>query len=63
MSIKIVSDSSSNVYAMEGVNFTTVPMKVIAGDREFADTPDVDVVGMVDFLRNYKGKTMVRLCI
>ena len=57
MSIKIVSDSSSNVYAMEGVNFTTVPMKVIAGDREFADTPDVDVVGMVDFLRNYKGKS------
>ena len=57
MSIKIVSDSSSNVYAMEGVNFTTVPMKVIAGDREFVDTPDVDVAGMVSFLREYKGKS------
>ena len=57
MSIKIVSDSSSNVYAMEGVNFATVPMKVIAGDREFVDTPGVDVAGMVSFLRDYKGKS------
>ena len=30
MAIKIVSDSSSNVFSLEGVNYTTVPMKVIA---------------------------------
>jgi len=39
MSIKIVSDSSSNVFTLPGANYVTVPMKVIAGDREFIDTP------------------------
>ena len=57
MSIKIVSDSSSNVYTLEGANYSTVPMKVIAGDREFIDTPDVNVAEMVAFLRDYKGKS------
>ena len=57
MSIKIVSDSSSNVYTLEGANYSTVPMKVIAGDREFVDTPDVNVAEMVAFLRDYKGKS------
>ena len=57
MSIKIVSDSSSNVFHMEGVNYTTVPMKVIAGQREFVDTPDLDLQDMVETLKNHKGKS------
>ena len=57
MSIKIVSDSSSNVFALAGVNYATVPMKVIAGDKEYVDTPNLDVKGMVDDLKAYKGKS------
>ena len=57
MSIKIVSDSSSNVFTLAGVNYATVPMKVIAGDKEYVDTPDLDVRGMVDDLKAYKGKS------
>ena len=57
MSIKIVSDSSSNVFHLEGVNYTTVPMKVIAGEREFVDTPELDLQDMVDTLKNHKGKS------
>lgn len=37
MRIKIVSDSSSNVLTMEGANYTTVPMKVVAA-KEYVDT-------------------------
>ena len=33
MGIRIVSDSSSNVFAIEGVDYTTVPMKIIAGEK------------------------------
>ena len=55
MSIKIVSDSSSNVYTLEGANYSTVPMKVIAGDREYVDTPALDVLGMVRDLKEFKG--------
>ena len=40
MSIRIVSDSSSNVLSMEGKNYTTVPMKVIAA-KEYVDTHDL----------------------
>ena len=55
MGFKIVSDSSSNVFSLEGVNYTTVPMKVIAGEREFIDTPALDLQDMVTTLRNHKG--------
>ena len=57
MSIKIVSDSSSNVFHIEGVNYTTVPMKIIAGEKEYIDAPGTNVRGMVDDLRAYKGKS------
>ena len=57
MSIRIVSDSSSNVFALESVNYVTVPMKVIAGDKEFIDTPAQDVASMVNFLKSYTGKS------
>ena len=57
MNYKIVSDSSSNVFAVAGVNYTTVPMKVLAGEQEFVDTPELDVHEMVTFLKNHKGKS------
>ena len=55
--MKIVSDSSSNVFHVEGLNYVTVPMKVIAGDKEFIDTPDLDLQNMVETLKNHKGKS------
>ena len=57
MSIKIVSDSSSNVFSLPGANYVTVPMKVIAGDKEFIDTPELNVHEMVSYLKSYKGKS------
>ena len=57
MSIQIVSDSSSNVFALDGVNYTTVPMKVIAGEKEYIDNPELNLRGMVDELKVYKGKS------
>ena len=56
MSIKVVSDSSSNVFAVEGLHYATVPMKVIAA-KEYIDTPELDLQGMVTDLQNHKGKS------
>ena len=56
MHYQIVSDSSSNIFGMEGVCYTTVPMKIIA-EKEYVDAPGLDVRGMVDDLRAYKGKS------
>ena len=57
MKIKIVSASSSNVYTLEGVDYSTVPMKIIAGDKEFVDTPALQLDEMVKYLKQYKGKS------
>ena len=57
MRYQIVSDSSSNVFHLEGISYTTVPMKIIAGEREYVDTESLDVRGMVDDLKAYKGKS------
>ena len=57
MRYQIVSDSSSNLFSLEGVRYTTVPMKIIAGDREYVDTEALDVRGMVEDLKAYKGKS------
>ena len=53
----IVSDSSSNIFAIPGAAYTTVPMKVIFGGKEYIDSPDLDVKAMVDDLRQHKGKS------
>ncbi len=57
MRYQIVSDSSSNVFRMEGISYTTVPMKIIAGEKEYVDTEFLDVRGMVNDLKAYKGKS------
>ena len=57
MRYQIVSDSSSNVFHVEGLSYTTVPMKIIAGEKEYVDCETLDVRGMVDDLRAYKGKS------
>lgn len=55
MKIKIVADSSANMTALEGMDFASVPLKIVAGDREFVDAPGLDLEEMVRFLRGYKG--------
>ena len=57
MNYKIVADSSANVFQIAGLNYSTVPMKVVAGEKEFVDTADLDLQGMVDFLASYKSKS------
>ena len=59
MNIKIVCDSSANIFQMEGLNYTTVPMKIIAGDREFVDTDALDLQGMVNFLKDMTISTYI----
>ena len=54
MTYKIVSDSSSNVLAMDNVHFASVPMKVRA-EKEYIDDLNLDLAGMVEDLRNHKG--------
>ena len=56
MAFRIVSDSSSNVLSMGDVNYTTVPLKIIA-EKEYVDDAALDLCGMMEDLRNHKGKS------
>ncbi len=57
MKIKIVTDSAANMYSMEGVDFESVPLKIITNEKEYVDTADLDVGRMVDELSVYKGRS------
>ena len=56
MNYKVVSDSSSNILAMANPHFASVPMKVNA-EKEYVDNASLDLAGMVEDLRNHKGKS------
>ena len=55
--IKIVADSSSDVTALEGVEFASAPLKIITAEKEYIDTPELDAEQMAIDLHSYKGKS------
>lgn len=57
MNYKIAADSSSNVYTLPGSDYACVPLKIITAEKEYTDTPELDVGGMIDDLKTVEGKT------
>ena len=57
MRYRIVADSSSNLFRLEGADYATVPLKICAGGREFVDTPELDTGEMIAYLKNCKTKS------
>lgn len=57
MNYRIVSDSSSNLFTLPGVDYTTVPLKIVAGENEWIDNVELDLAAMVDGLKKHKGKS------
>ncbi len=55
--IKIVADSSANITALNDVDFSPAPLKVIAGDTEFVDDASLVLDDMLEFFEGYKGKS------
>ncbi len=57
LKFKIVADSSSNVFSLGERPYAVVPLKIRTDEREYVDDGRLDVAGMVNDLRHYKGKT------
>ncbi len=55
MNFKIVSDSSSDLLHIGSVPFSCVPLKIITDEKEYIDDAFLDVDGMIDDLKKYKG--------
>ena len=56
MAFRIVADSSANILSMPGVNYATVPMKIVAA-KEYVDDNNLDLAQMVADLQQHKGKS------
>lgn len=56
MKNKIIIDSAGDIMALDNMELSSVPLKIIAGEREFTDDKNLDVENMVKFLESYKGK-------
>lgn len=57
MNYKIVSDSSSNVFSLPGVDYASVPLKIITSAAEYVDNSELDVENMVNEIKATKGKS------
>lgn len=55
MKYKIVADSSSNVFRVEGVPFASVPLKIISEEKEYVDSPELNVFEMLEDLKKVSG--------
>ncbi|PCS00215.1 DegV family protein [Lactococcus fujiensis] len=57
MKFKIIADSSADLNKLEGVPFTSAPLKINTAEKEYVDDANLNVEKMVDELQNYKGKS------
>ncbi len=57
MSIKIIADSSSDIFKLTDENYESVPLKIITEEKEYIDSIETDVEDMTNYLADYKGKT------
>lgn len=57
MNYKIVTDSSSNLFHLSAVPYACVPMKIVTSAKEYVDTPELNVDGMVEDLKTVTGRT------
>ena len=57
MKYKIVADSSANLFDLSDIPFSYAPLKIITSEKEYVDTPELDLRMMTDDLLTVKGKT------
>lgn len=55
--IKIVSDSSSDLFSLSSIDFESAPLKIITADKEYVDDEQLNVKAMVTELEAYNGKS------
>ena len=55
--VRIVVDSSADLFSFPDVTVRQAPLKITTADAEYVDTPELDVSGMTHALATYKGKS------
>lgn len=55
--VRIVTDSSADLFSFPHVTVTAAPLKINTADAEYVDTAELDVSAMTHTLATYKGKS------
>lgn len=55
--IKIVADTSCDLFSLKHTDFACAPMKIITAEKEFVDDETLNVEEMVAYLDSYKGRS------
>lgn len=57
MNVKIITDSASNMLALDGVPFASVPLRIVTDQKEYIDHTELDVQQMIQELHSYSGRS------
>lgn len=55
--VRIVVDSSADIFSFDKVEVASAPLKITTANAEYLDTPALDVSAMTAALASYKGKS------
>ena len=55
--MRIVADSSCDLYSLDTKDFKSVPLSIYTDERTFVDDPDLNITEMLDYLASYKGRS------
>ena len=55
--IRIIADSSCDLYQIKDTDFKTVPLTIYTDERSFTDSTDLNVSEMLDYLAAYKNRS------
>ena len=55
--VRIVADSSCDLFTLDHEDFITVPLTVYTDERSFPDDEKLDVRQMLDYLEKYRGRS------
>lgn len=55
--VKIVTDSSCDIFELDGVAFSSAPLKIMTAEKEFIDDENLNVEEMVNYLHAHKGRS------
>ena len=57
MKRKLIADSSVDLFALDGMDFTSVPLTIATDEKSFTDDERLDVMQMLDYLAGYTGRS------
>jgi DegV family protein with EDD domain len=57
MCFRVVADSSCDIFQLEGIDFTSVPLKISTDNREYIDDEHLNIENMINELKEHKGRS------